>query len=1449
MADYLLNVRVNWDKAGTQEYFNSLRQGLAQLGGGPSGDAREAAEKGVERNFVAQQLAQNDALNRLNYQTRQAQERGRIRAEAAAYGLSGRDERGRFISSARLREQVLEQRAVSATQQRVALLEAELREGNKVLEGRAREAVLSRQVTRLRNQQARQLIREQIEADPSLRGTAFQRLQAYISSRSGGAPRLPADYLTGRQFLASRALTTAGFALSGFGIYGAVRGVSEMVKQAQQLEVRFNQIQRQFESLGRTGEFEGFRAEILGIARDTGVAADEVAHVGFQLQGAFGGNTTRALQETRSAMEAVRVTGLEITEVIDAFTAITQSFRDTDTTIEQVTDKALGLQERFGVLAKETISFTADLAPVAAQMGFTVEQLEALGAVAQKYSGRSGASLAEAFGRVLPQIPENMGDFLSLFQQVPALSQDYQAAVDAFASGDIEAVLTLLQQRFSSLDATTKNYITDLLGGRREAQSIIAVLEHGAEVTGEYSRKQSDAGKTSQYFSDLQRTLAQRLKELGQTLTQLGVRLYEAGIGEILKDLAGVALLLVQNLGRVIGFFSDFNRVTHGAALNVLEVYAAVRVLRAGLTALAGIEILGGLGGLAGLAGGLGGRLGAKTGGQFAKNSLPDLLNQVVAPAAGGAAGGRLARLGSAAFSGGFGLAGLGGVALSPAGLVLGGAAAFTVTKEYLNQRNRARRAQQSFAERVKDADIEHLRALAKDKGSFFDQFAIGFLGQENPATTAQHEINRRTTPGYADTLATLRAGRSVLGDRIEVSLGNEIVNRYRYNNANTGSRGRINTDQLIKDVANGNASAIAAAKEIIRLQNEIPETRDKLAAALLAAERRKQGKQAAAKSPEARVNSGKTLESVEAVLEGFEAGERSLGAALAALNSGISQYEDVQRRAPLSVDAQKQLAGLRRKRSTILSAALRQEVDAQQSLNEVLGRDTGESRIRSLTALLQNTQFTDSSARQQAARDLADAARAAFDQRLQAAHSVEEEQRIIREGFRLPSEARVELLASLAQTDVLWQQFLQTYISGFTDVSTFSRETFNLAISAGITVNQAAIQVLTRDLAAINQTRSAARSHLTPEDQAALRQEQRDAQAALDAARAQQPGAGLSVPDLSGVTQAQQEAANERRRAEDRARAEARARLVAARAGGDPVAEAQAAIELANIARDFAREQSEKIAAEQAMVEALQQRDQAFAEINRAQRDLNLANVGDDPVNTALIGIENAREAERIARGAQARLQAQAERVRAERQLQDALSAIAVAQIDLAQAYADAAGNTVLSAQLAAQHSLEVLNNLLRHHPNDTEQILRAQADVVRTNAAVRDADLQKREEDIQFALDMEQITTGQAIAQFEALLQIPNLTAEQTRNILRTIKQLRDQLSQDLQFNLPTELRLPTLYEARRLNQGAGGYQDNRQVSVTMYISNGMDQRQAEQMLNNALGSNRYGFTSRRY
>ncbi len=301
-------------------------------------------------------------------------------------------------------------------------------------------------------------------------------------------------------------------------------------------------------------------------------------------------------------------------------------------------------------------------------------------------------------------------------------------------------------------------------------------------------------------------------------------------------------------------------------------------------------------------------------------------------------------------------------------------------------------------------------------------------------------------------------------------------------------------------------------------------------------------------------------------------------------------------------------------------------------------------------------------------------------------------------------------------------------------------------------------------------------------------------------------------------------EAERKKANAERKANAEGRLAIARARAGQDPVALAQIELQAAQLEKDFAETEAESLNAEAARISALQGIDQANKDIASARIELLQAQVSRDPVRAAQVEIEAANRAIAEASGTAERLRAEAQRVSAQDSLAQAMRDIFKSYTDLLRAIAEAAGNSTEVARLGVAEAEEELR-AARADPNTGQaELYDLEAALVRARTSERDTKLQVQRDNIQFALDMEKITTDQAITQLTALLEIAN--PEQTRDILRQIKSLREQ-SVEPAFNLG-DIKLPTLYEVRRLNQTGGdgsGYNDARTINIEFTANNTAD------------------------
>lgn len=1179
-------------------------------------------------------------------------------------------------------------------------------------------------------------------------GTFAQRFQQRLGERGGEPSRPASSYATGPQLLGSGLVTSGRFLLSGALLYGALNTVQQLVRDSGELERVFNQIESQFRSADQAAEFPTFRKAVFDIARETGQAAKEVAFVGFQMQGAFGtgpGGAAYAIEQTSAAIKIARVTGLELGEVVDSLTAASKSF---GISIEAVGDEALGLQERFGVLARESIKVFGDLGPAAASAGLNIREVGALIGAIQQVSGRSGSTIAEQLGRVLPAVGENAGKILQTYQD--ALPGRVARVGQELRAGQTGRVLLDLIEDWKNLSTAQQQQVTIALGGERQAATLNALFGHQAEILAELARSQADAGKTQSYFNDLQDTLAQKLAQAGQSLTAAGQALFEAGLGDVLKDLVAVGTQVLSIVGELAGGFATLNRATGGLAGKVLEVVLALKALQA----------LAGLGAISSLLG-----AGGTIAGRFAAGAAPGVL---AASVPGRAVGGVL------------GAAGL----YTPAALATVGVAA--VGSQYAKVRAENERAAATFAKQLDAATDDELRKLSTDRGNLVAQIGGGFqhlLGLTNYRDEIQDARRRRT--GYAPIAAEAEAAQKA-----------GLLSSRRQSVGVTGLPRTQSGEDILAAAQEGQESEL---KELERQLATI--RRDPKKRARLEAQRAKI--EAAAKQTAAQANAASVAAdigtSVEEAGNLYEAGLSSAAEYLQVLNNNATdlqgQLDALGTETEAGRDIAKQLAELRRKQAKLPSDLLRGAYDYENQVRDLAGTGGPEADIAGLTALLRNPTFTDRGDRVQATKDLVAAEKALLAERVAVTDDVHEQLRILQEGVELPVEARVELTqAAIDAYDSRFKQFLADATGSMEAANQATAEIVRRAVDNNVTIRQAA-EGWIRDqenLLKAEIIRLTLGSWFGPGDNSA------EIQKKLAEAHALEDSLSLGVPESLPVT--------------------------GARVAGDASAVA---------AKEREVQRADEAAAREAEAAANKAKQEAEATA-RARFALRKAQLEGDPVGQAQAAIEEAQYMVASAETEADSLNAQAQLVSAQNQLARAQIQVQDAWRNLDRAMATAAGDTVRVAQIELEQAQAHLDAAQAR--GDVLGLAQARADQVSAQAAVTAAQLQAGKENIEFLKGMDQVTTGQEIAYYEALRQIPGLNKKQLEEITLKIHQLRKELSQDLQFNIPTEIDIPKLYEVRRATQMAAvgaGYQDNRTVAVQYNVLSPLDHQRALQDL----------------
>lgn len=1190
--------------------------------------------------------------------------------------------------------------------------------------------------------------------------TIFQRLQARFRSRvtgaNGGVPVDPTELPTLGQFAFGKALTTVGFAASGFAFYGAIQGVKTLLDDAKELEKQFSLLQAQFAAVDQAGEFPKFKKGILDIASSTGESVQNTIQIASQLKGAFGNNNDEALRQTESLVKAAKVTGITAHEAIDNFTAVTRTY---GVSVENVSDLTLGLQDRFGVLAKESVQFLGQLAPTAKEAGLSLHELGAVAATAQEYSGRSGTAIAESLGRILPSLQANV---LKLKDVVKLDPKDV-------ASGDLGNIFFDVIKQYDGLSGANKRYVAELLGGKREAQTLNAIFGHSSQLLGEVARKTDDAGRTQKSFAEIQKSLSQTLSELRQKFTEFALKVYEAGVGDFLKDLVRLFELLAGAIGKLASIPGMKQLV------ELLLLVKAVSIVR-------GLSVFDGLGTKIGnIRTSVSSRFGAETfipGSRFGEQGLGSFgASKELANLSGREVPGALTRFraglnGAEVASTGF--AGSMGALVASIGPAIAAFLAFAAVQQYLDLRNHEGGQDKSYGDSLRGASRDELRRALAPGGqtsgtSVQESTRARLTGSRTNREQVQAELRKRDSESLA---YEIRDAQSKNYQKIINDTFNDDSFQRELAKLGLDQGGTINRlAQQARDHPS-NAAYYKALKDfILKLRKKLP--KDVADQILKDAQIHvdDQGnvltdddlKSQAEKKNQDQIDN--LAESVKTAQEQYNAGLISYDDYIKSLRTDIKFLNDTKDAGggKLSEANQKQLTDDMKQ----LAQVTKTQYDARISIRESLGDLNPQQKIALLQQELNDPDIqSNRDTMIQVANDLTSAIKAFFDHEVKNAGSLEEALQVQKGGRRIPPELKAALEKQLKALGVE-----NPDIPGF-----------------------------------------------IKEDPEVIAQREADLRKQVNEAQAQKATADAHGDKVKGASTARDKALADLYAAEHDKLGDSQSRQAA-------ILQAKSALEQAD----------------DAVTEALQSRLDAVDAIAEANAKYN-------PVQAAVIRLQTAQRHLREAKNKDEQLAAQLQLIQSQQSLAELISDTITAQANLGAAVAEAAGNSADAIRIRLADTQRKLSELAAKGGYGSAEYKNMEAEIVNQQHSLETTLRNDQKDYYEFLYATKQITATQLIQYLEGLASGINQNTQEWRSLQQEIYNLKHQMSSNLAFNLPNEFNLPTLYEVRRLNQGANsgyGYTDNRQQVVNVYVTNGMSPAAVTQAVSGALstGSRRYG------
>ncbi len=356
--------------------------------------------------------------------------------------------------------------------------------------------------------------------------------------------------------LSRRFIATLQFAVSGALIFGIQKFVREFIKGAVEVERAFKDIESALEfdidaprgALEFRLEVEQVRREILLLANDFNVLPTEANKAAFVMISRFQ-DTGNALKALRAHLLATKVSTIDQAETLRALTAVAEGFTasilevNESMTLQeslfrretvsanlyiQALDLAVQIQQKFGVEVEDTLEGGARATEVFRQMGFTMEETFAIVAATSRQLGQTGQQVAERLNRSLGQLtdPKIRDALLAL----SGTTKEFTLQISDFESGATawKKIADEFQRLEKSSPAAARQ-ILQIVGQRRELEAVAAALGTAdlqeAIVTG--ADKAVGSALTRFSFltvtvSEMFKSIATGMEELAQNFERLG---------------------------------------------------------------------------------------------------------------------------------------------------------------------------------------------------------------------------------------------------------------------------------------------------------------------------------------------------------------------------------------------------------------------------------------------------------------------------------------------------------------------------------------------------------------------------------------------------------------------------------------------------------------------------------------------------------------------------------------------------------------------------------------------------------------------------------------------------------------------------------------------------------------------------------------------------------------
>ena len=332
--------------------------------------------------------------------------------------------------------------------------------------------------------------------------------------------------------------------------------IKKMIQEVIKLDKVFTNIQM---VTGYTNQqMEELKNTYISMAKALSSTVDEVANAAndWLRMGLSVSETNKALE---SAIILAKVAGVETSKATTMLISVMKGYKLEAQDLISVVDKLSAVDMKSASSSEDLAEAISKVASVAYAAGITLDKLVAYAATIKDVTQQSAESVGTALNSILSRMTKvaaglDLDDFGESINDVDKVLSKYGITLrNAFGDmNDIEGIIDDLAKKWRTLTTAEQNQIATALGGTRQRNAVVTLLNNYDEVLKLTEESLNSTGTAEKKFGTYTDSVEAKVNKLKSSFQELAETTINSGFVKALIDV-GTVLLNIQNyLGGIV---------------------------------------------------------------------------------------------------------------------------------------------------------------------------------------------------------------------------------------------------------------------------------------------------------------------------------------------------------------------------------------------------------------------------------------------------------------------------------------------------------------------------------------------------------------------------------------------------------------------------------------------------------------------------------------------------------------------------------------------------------------------------------------------------------------------------------------------------------------------------------------------------------------------------------